>query len=315
MNKDEYRAEAEQLFEDVESYYRQKLPTSCKDFVSTLRRHANFFTGIENYSAAVEKLTEALDFLEKDSEPFVYERLRIMEDIAYVFGEAENYSEKLSWLERNLKFCREHFTEDAAESLYALRQIILLYCYELADYDKAEQYSRELVDITKRNCGDSHVDTIEAKQKLADILHGAEKYDEARKLREQIVELYRENFSANPRNKVFNYSCFFDASIKLARLIFATADKLDDATNERLKALDRLNSLLEETIEDYSEETDYALEKISGVRDDISGDAQASAKLDELFADYFKNDDEDDDDFSDDEEISFSLGERRGFGN
>ena len=300
LDYEDNRAEAEQLFEDVENYYRQKLPTSREDFLNTLREHADF---LQDHSAAVKKFTESLDLLEKYSEPFVDERLEIMRNIASVFAKAENYSEELIWRERILNFCREHFAEGAPEILDTFEGLISV-CKKLNDYDKAELYDRELVDLTERNCGAAHVKTIEAKQKLADILHDADKYVDELNLREQIVDLWRENFSVSPANKVNYFSEFIDAGINFARLILESADEFD-ATAERLKALDRLKSLLEETIDGYGEGSDEAtkiLDCLDDIRYLIGDDAQALAKFDELFRAYFSQDDED----TDDEENSAS---------
>ncbi|MBR3748124.1 MAG: tetratricopeptide repeat protein, partial [Selenomonadaceae bacterium] len=262
---EEHREEVNRLYQEIENYHKKNLPTSLDEFVNTLSYHASFFSNIDDYSAAIEKYKEALDLLENDSEPHIYDIRRKMNDIACVFARAENYSEELIWLERNLEFCREHFAEGAPEILDALDDLISAYKKELKDYAKAEQYSREVIAIKEKIRGDLHADTIKAKESLADILHDAEKYDEERKLLEEIVDLYREKFNMNTGNKEEYYSEFIDAGISLARSIFAAADELDkanrhdEATPERIKVLEQLNKILEETIEDCSEKTDHAL--------------------------------------------------------
>ena len=243
----EHREEIKQLFEEIESYYRKNLPTSREDFVKTLSDHGDFLKLNDQKSVAIEKLSEALDLLEKDSEPYTDEILRTMRDIANVFWDAGNYSEEAVWCERILNFCREHFTEDAPETLEALDELVGVY-ERLKDYDRAEQFRYELNTLKGKNLGDSHIDSIHAKEELADTLHDSEKYDEEIKLREEIVALYRKNFSSNAGNKKNsnNYWFFVFAMNNLADCLdeqerkaeaLAVRKQIVDEEKERVQTL------------------------------------------------------------------------------
>ena len=124
---EENHAEAEQMFEELENLCRKNLPTRLVELTNTLCDHAQFLEFNYKYSAAAKKFMEALDLLEKDSEPFVNERISIMKEIADKFYASENYSEELIWRERILKFCREHFAEDVLEISLALRMLSFVY--------------------------------------------------------------------------------------------------------------------------------------------------------------------------------------------
>ncbi|MBR0062144.1 MAG: tetratricopeptide repeat protein, partial [Selenomonadaceae bacterium] len=182
--------EVNQLFEEIESCHRKNLPASRTEFVKTLCDYARFLKyELDNSSAAMEKLKEALEYLEKDSETPANEILDMMNEIADAFDSEENYSEEKDWRERIWNFCKEHFLEDADETLNALNDLCLAY-ESLEDYGKAERYRRQFRDIKERKFGSFHIETIWAIISLADTLHEAGKYDEELVLREQIVDLY-----------------------------------------------------------------------------------------------------------------------------
>ena len=281
------RAEYNRVFDELENYYKQKLPASRADFSRTLSEHAEFLYRNGDSSAAVEKHKERLAFLENDSATADKEILAAMKNIARIFQDVRNYSEALIWREKILAFCRD---EGSQETLNALYNLILL-CRQLEDYDKAENYCRESVAITEKIRGTSHFDTITENKNLADILHEAGKFVDELNLRAKIVDLRRENFKMNPANK----SQLYRRGIELIDdSDFDAADELDkvgchdEATAGRIKLLEAFKAFLE----DFSG-NDTILEQIAKLREKISGDAQALKKFDELFGTYFQqNNDE-----------------------
>lgn len=155
---EENYSEVGQLFEDIENFYEKNLPVSRREFVETLCDHAQFLEDkLDNHSAACEKLTEALNVLENDSESYADEILRVMDRIADNFDTEENFSEAVTWREKAWNFCRENFLEDASESLRVLDELIWA-CEKLEDRDKVEEYRQQLRAIKEKNLGSAHVD-------------------------------------------------------------------------------------------------------------------------------------------------------------
>lgn len=198
---DDANAEAERLFAELENYYRQNLPASREDLLDTLISHAAFMRAqSENIPAVVEKLKEVLALLESNSETPAADILKALQKVADVLKGAKNYSEELIWRERILNFCTAHFAEDAPEILEALEDLIVV-CENLRDNAAAERYMRKLIDAKEKNLGASYIEVIASKEKLADILHDAGKLDDEFALREQVVELWRDNFSKDAANE------------------------------------------------------------------------------------------------------------------
>lgn len=195
------KAEVDKLFKELENYYRQDLPASREDLLDTLNNHAGFLNlKLNNIHAALEKYEEIFALFENDSDMPPNEIISRLESIDDMLVVAENYSEEIIWRERILNFCRAHLVENAPETLEALEHLIHA-CDNLNDRDAAERYRQQLIAAKEKNLGSSHIEVIKIKEWLAEILHDAEKYDDEIALREQIVELYRENFRANTSNK------------------------------------------------------------------------------------------------------------------
>ena len=257
-------AEIEQLFEEIAEYFRNKLPDSRKELLSTLRAHAEFLKNkLHDYVAAVEKLEEMVILLEKDSETPAKEILNTLNDIVRIFSLEKNYSEKLRWLERIQTFCQIHFVEDAPENLAALENLISAY-ENVEDYDRIEYYKRKLIEIIEKNRGASHLDTISEKESLADILHHAGKYDDEIKLREEIIELYRDNFGANAQNKEDCHESFIYALESLSNILDETG-KVKKAFNVRKEIAVEQKKRLQE----FKEYPDFAkdlVERLIGLQ-------------------------------------------------
>ena len=222
---DEERAEVEQLFEEIENYYRKNFFTSREIFPDTLRKHANFLAYVlSNPACAVEKLKGGLALLQKDSETPANEIIATLKTIADILGSAGNHSEELFWRERILNFCKAQFVEDAPEALEALSGLISTY-ENLGEFGKAEGHRQILVAVAEKNFGSSHMDAIKAKENLAHTLHCAGKYADEIILREKIIELYRENFSANAANRSDYRQRFIRSMEQLALILDATGHK------------------------------------------------------------------------------------------
>lgn len=253
------KAEVDRLFEELENYYRQNLPASYGDLLDTLNNHAYFFDWkLKNIPAAVEKRKEILALLESDSETPADKILSVLKEIARMFGgdfsTTNNYSEEFIWRKRILNFCREHFVEDAPETLKALEHLIHA-CDNLNDRDAAERYRQQLIAAKEKNLGSSHIEVIKIKEQLADILHEANKSDDEIALREQIVELYRENFRANPTNK--KKGTFFRAPLwkDFIQALKNLADCLDK-TGQTKKAVAVRKQLISENKESLQGDLD-----------------------------------------------------------
>ena len=186
---------------------------------------------------ANEKLTEAFNVLENDSESSADEILDVMNRIAETFIMEENFSEAAAWRERAWNFCRENFLEDAPETLRALRNLIGVY-EDSEDYDKIELYRRKLHAVKEKNLGAAHIEVILEKENIADTLHEAGKYDDELELRKQIVKLYRENFSANAANKNKRHWNEFIRAMNELAFSFDEAEQESEALGVRKQIVD-----------------------------------------------------------------------------
>ena len=249
------KAECDRLFEEVENYYRQNLPASREDLLYTLNNHALFLDlNLKNIHAALEKYEEIFALFENDSDMSPNEIISRLESIDYMLVAAENYSEEIIWRERILNFCRAHLVENAPETLEALEHLIDA-CDNLNDRDAAERYRQQLIAAKEKNLGSSHIEVIKIKEQLADILHEANKSDDEIALREQIVELYRENFRANPTNK--KKGTFFRAPLwkDFIQALKNLADCLDK-TGQTKKAVAVRKQLISENKESLQGDLD-----------------------------------------------------------
>ena len=212
---DEDIAEVDRLFGELEKYYKQNLPTSGEDFWDTFLHYAKFLTyNLKNIPAVLEKLKESIALFKDDSETSaskIFATLEKFFDMFYrrrIHGKTwddlwihkKTYPEDLICCELILNFCREHFVEDAPETLKALEKLIMV-CNELNDHDNAERYIKELIAAKEKNPSPSHTDVISDKEWLAETLHEAEKYDEEIAWREQIIKCYTERAQANVTEK------------------------------------------------------------------------------------------------------------------
>lgn len=287
---EENHPEDNQLFEEIENFYRKDLPTTREEFVEALCDHAEFLKNkFYDYSAAHEKLIEALNFLENDSEASADEILEVMDQIADIFDTEENYSEAVTWREKAWNFCRENLLEDDPEALRALDNLIWA-CEKLEDRDKVEEYRQQLRSIKEKNLGSAHTDVINEKRFLADALRDAGKYVDELKLRRAIVDLYRENFSANAANKYHSgrWIDFISEMKSLAEChdrlgqeseALSIRGQIVDEWQDRIKVL-KENYATEDEIVDAQEKLAEAQKKIDALNQDAAPEETSPEEID-----------------------------------
>ncbi|MBR4384200.1 MAG: tetratricopeptide repeat protein, partial [Selenomonadaceae bacterium] len=161
---------------------------------------------------------------EKHPKATAYQIFCFMDNIALEFYLAQKYSEAVLWRERMLNFCQNNFMDDSPEVSRTLRFLNLAYI-KLKAYDKAEPSLKAELAILEKKLTASHRKVIEVKENLADTFHEMKKFDDELRLREQIVELWRENFAANEANKNFLNQEFAQAQEKLASLLDLLGEK------------------------------------------------------------------------------------------
>ncbi len=248
-------AEADNLFTEIEEYFRPKLPSSRKELAETLRAHAGLLDEFGDHAAALEKLTEMFVFLESDSEPPPAEIFKAMRAVADANYRCNNFPEWLSWLERTLKFCEENFVEDAPETLEALKAPVTFHeCFHddqenvdvyiaLADENKRQEYQHRIDAVKAKNLGDTHTEVINAKKNLLRLCSDV---DDEIALRNELDELYRENFKATSTKK--SRWQFYDDYMENIELIiqYAQDDETYDEFYDRLGDTDNARNLRED---------------------------------------------------------------------
>ena len=217
LNEDADTAEELRLFEDVEAYYKKIFPKNFDEFIyKILSEHVKFL--YRRKLPTVAKYMEILDFVEKHPKATANQIFLVMDDVALELYISEKYSEALKLRERMLTFCRENFMENSPEVLRTLH-FLNLACIKLKAYDKAERYLKTELEFLEKNLDVAHRNVIEVKTYLAETFHGAGKFDDELKLREEIVELWCENFSSNVGHEKFLHEEFVDAQKKFASLL------------------------------------------------------------------------------------------------
>ena len=274
---------------------------------------------IKDYVGALSKRKEILKLLEvgnADEKKILY----AMKNIADLYGRfrLENYPEELIMRKQILDFCNNNFLPDAPEVIEAMEN--LAYTYEsLQDYDEAEKLRTEIATLkgTKRG-DDSNSDVISAKEKVADRLHDAGKYDEELEVRQEIVELYRKNYEDNTDvGQFWNNITIAMGDVagllddlgrdKEAREIRKNivdeykkdhAEIIKELGEKSDKALDKMKDIADSLrdVENFDEELEYR-KKIVELRESVNENSEETIDALDKLADFFKDHDNEDEAF------------------
>ena len=145
---------------DVENYYRKNLPQNSEKLRQILEDRSKFLSRkLNDINGSLEKLKEALEILEKyyddtEDDDFFYlnGKSRLMNKIAINYQILKNYSEAVVWYERIWDFYQKHVV-DVFKQQALLKDLYLIYCHSLKNYDKAAQYLELKLKLTEKTRG------------------------------------------------------------------------------------------------------------------------------------------------------------------
>ena len=260
--KKEGYVEARALREEIVDYYKAKYPDD-ETHEDILRAMNNLAWRLEydigDYSAALTLLKDVHRRLVQKNDD-AKNILEVMDNIASLYFNLNNYSELLNWRKDILNFCHEHFVDDSPEVIDAMEELSSVY-EDMNEYDEAENLRRDIAEIKGVKRGDdSNSDVISAKKDIAYRLHDAGKYDEELNLLNEIVELYRKNHAENGGDRYH----IIDSLDDVASLLYDLGRE-DEVIAIRRKIVDENKKDYADIVSDLGENSDDAIKKLENI--------------------------------------------------